>query len=394
MTTNNDMLIVGAGIFGVTAALTLRARGYTVTVLDPGPLPRPAAASTDISKVVRIEYGADQEYMTLAEQAREGWLRWNEEFGQPLYHEVGLAMATRAPLSPGDFEYESYQLLLKRGHQPERLNKSQIAKRFPAWNAEIYEDGYFNPRSGYAESGRVMQALLHRAGQAGVIFQTGQPVERLIEKNNRVNGVETRAGQRFEAGHVVMAAGAWTPYLVPELGPAMHAVGQPVFHLEPVDPSLFEPPHFCVFSADVSKTGWYGFPVHPREGVIKITHHGVGQPIHPDADRVVSQAQIRQLRHFLAETFPALVKAPLVKSHLCLYCDVLDGHFWIARHPHRSGLTVAAGGSGHAFKFGPVLGDLIGDAVEGKTNSFLERFRWRTLATDTVGEEATRYRQT
>ena len=61
----------------------------------------------------------------------------------------------------------------------------------------------------------------------------------------------------------------------------------------------------------------------------------------------------------------------------CAYCDTHDGHFWIARDPEREGLVVAAGDSGHGFKFAPVLGEVIADAVEGKDNPLLDKFRWR-----------------
>lgn len=393
MTDRSDIVIVGAGIFGVTAALELKARGHTVTLLDPGPLPRPQAASTDISKVIRVEYGSDEPYLTLAEQARAGWLRWNEVFGDQLYHEVGVTMLTRTPMSPGGFTYESYQLLLKRGHRPERLTSADLARRFPAWNAAVYVDGYFNPQGGYAESGRVVEALLQQAARENISVHTGQTVGELIEDTGRVSGVRTHEGERFEAAHVVIAAGAWTPLLAPDLASMMHSVGQPVFHLKPADPGLFTPPNFAVFSADVSQTGWYGFPVHPTAGVIKLAHHGVGRPVHPaDGERVVTPAQVQDLRSFLAETFPALADAPLVGSHLCLYCDTLDGHFWVDRDPARAGLTVAAGGSGHAFKFGPVLGELVADAVEGNPNPHLDRFGWRSLNAATVAQEATRYR--
>ncbi len=73
-------IVVGAGIFGVTAALELRARGHRVSLLDPGPLPHPLAASTDISKVIRMEYGPDEIYTELMEQARDGWLAWNQQW--------------------------------------------------------------------------------------------------------------------------------------------------------------------------------------------------------------------------------------------------------------------------------------------------------------------------
>src|SRR5438445_4370741 len=91
------VLFAGAGVFGVTAAIELRKRGHPVMLVDPGPLPHPLAASTDISKVVRLEYGADEPYTALAERAIEGWRRWNRDLG-PLYHETGLLHRRRDPL--------------------------------------------------------------------------------------------------------------------------------------------------------------------------------------------------------------------------------------------------------------------------------------------------------
>lgn len=386
------VLIIGGGIFGLTGALALQERGHAVTVLDHGPVPHPLAASTDISKVVRIEYGPDETYMNLAERARDGWLRWNQVFAEDLYHEDGILMLTKGAMQPGAFTYESYQLLQRRGHDVERLDGEAIARRYPAWNAAVYRDGYFNPKGGYAESGRVVAALAAQARDAAVRFQTDQFVEEIIADGDRVSGVRLADGGILEAEQVVVAAGAWTPSLVPDLKNVMRVVGQPVFHLQPPHPERFRPPHFHTFAAAVAQTGWYGFSLHPYENVLKLANHGVGRPIDPRRDeRIVSEEQKAVLRAFLAETFPALLDAPVVYTRLCLYCDVLDGHFWIDRHPYIQGLAVASGGSGHGFKFAPVLGDLIADAVEGKENRDLARFRWRELDAATVIEEATRY---
>lgn len=387
-----DVLVIGCGIYGLTAALELNQRGYAVMVLDPGPLPHPLAASTDISKVIRMEYGLDEQYMVMVEQSREGWLAWNELFGTPLYHEVGITMMSREEMVPGRYEHDSYHQLLQRGHRPERLNAAELSRRFPAWKAGAYVDGFFHAKGGYAESGRVISALLGLARQQGITIQEGQTATEIVSQAGQVNGVRTQEGTWFPAGQVVVAAGTWTPVLLPELAPVMRSTGHPVFHLRPTRPELFTPPHFTVFNADVARTGWYGFPLHPTEGVVKIANHGLGQQLHPVHDaRLVSPADEQNLRHFLAQTFPALLTAPIVYTRRCLYCDTLDEHFWIDRHPEQRGLTVAAGGSGHGFKFGPVLGPLIADALEGKANPWLPKFQWRTLIHSTTGEEPARY---
>lgn len=395
MTTKGyDVIVVGAGIFGVTTAIELRQRGFRVALLDPGPLPHPLAASTDISKAVRMDYGADEYYMSMGEAARQGWLTWNETlFPRPLYHEVGMLFLNSTPMSPHSYEYESYQMLQRRRHQPERLNASDIASQFPAWREGVFVDGYLNRQAGYAESGLVVETLLRAAVAMGVVLNAGTSVVRFLFSKSRATGVLTQQGETVSADHIVVAAGAWTPLLLPELAPVMFAVGQPVFHLQVPKPAFFQPPHFTVFAADISQTGWYGFPYHPQAQIVKIANHGVGRRVNPAQDiRQVSSEEIQFLRSFLTESLPMLAEAPIVYTRLCLYCDTLDEHFWIDRHPGYAGLTVSAGGSGHAFKFAPLLGALTADSVEGKPNLYRERFRWRELRQDTQGEEAARNR--
>jgi glycine/D-amino acid oxidase-like deaminating enzyme len=108
----------------------------------------------------------------------------------------------------------------------------------------------------------------------------------------------------------------------------------------------------------------------------------------PDSpERVVTAEDEKNLREFLASTFPSLADAPIVYTRVCMYCDTHDGHFWIARDPEREGLVVAAGDSGHGFKFAPVLGEIIADAVEGKHRN---KFRWRPEVRAGTGTDAAR----
>src|SRR5437764_12122092 len=98
-------IVVGAGINGVVAAIELRKRGHQVVLVDPGPLPHPLAASTDISTAVRAAYVADEDYTALAEQSREIWRQWNGEFGVDVYNEIGLLWLSQRSVQQGDCDY-------------------------------------------------------------------------------------------------------------------------------------------------------------------------------------------------------------------------------------------------------------------------------------------------
>ena len=385
-------IVVGAGINGVVAAIELRKRGHEVALVDPGPLPHPLAASTDISKAVRAAYGRDEDYTALAEQSREIWRQWNVKFGVELYHEIGFLFMRQRPIQPGDFEYESFTLLEQRGHRVERIDSRQLRERYPAWNSERYPDGFLDLEAGYAESGRAVTALIQWAKSLGVELRENAKFRDLDEAGDRIKGIVLEDGEKIAAAAVVMAVGAWTPYALPFTRNFLRASGQPVFHLKPKQPELFTPECFPIFGADISTTGYYGFPLN-RDGVVKIANHGPGREMSPNSpERVVTKEEENQMRHFLSDSFPALADSPIVFTRICFYCDTHDGNFWIAPDPERPGLIIAAGDCGHGFKFAPVLGEIIADAVEGKSNPLLGKFRWRPEVKPGETKEAARVR--
>jgi glycine/D-amino acid oxidase-like deaminating enzyme len=387
----SKIIVVGAGINGVTAAIELKKRGHKVVLVDPGPLPHPLAASTDISKAVRGAYGADEDYTTLAERSIELWRTWNEQLGVKLYHEIGVMFVRQGKMKPGDFEYESLKILKRHGRKVERMNSVRLWKRFPAWNPTLYQDGVLELEAGYAESGRVVAKLVERAKSAEIELREGARFSQLDENDDRVNGIVLDNEERLRSDLVVMTVGAWTPYVLPFTRKFFRATAQPVFHLKPPRPELFAPERFPVFGADISTTGYYGFPVN-REGVVKIANHGPGREMSPESPkRIVTSKDESNLREFLCSTFPPLADAPIVYTRICLYCDTHDGHFWIAPDPDRPGLIIAAGDSGHGFKFAPVLGEIIADAVEENPNPLLHKFRWRPEVRAGEQKEAARF---
>src|ERR1700694_4245571 len=203
------IIVVGAGINGVTTAIELKKRGHDVVLVDPGPIPHPLAASTDISKAVRAAYGPDEEYTVLAERSSELWRKWNAELGSDLYHEVGFLFLRHQPMQPGDFEYDSLKILERHDHPVERIRPKQLRQRFPAWNADLYQDGFLDSQAGYAESGRVVAALLGRVESLGIEVRARTNVTALDETDNRVKGIVLADGQRIVGDVVVMAVGAW-----------------------------------------------------------------------------------------------------------------------------------------------------------------------------------------
>ena len=142
----------------------------------------------------------------------------------------------------------------------------------------------------------------------------------------------------------------------------------------PADPRPFAGSRFPVWCGDIAKTGWYGFPID-REGMLKIGRHGPGTRFERGDPMVVNPADRARFVEFIRRTFPVAAGAPLVSTRLCLYCDTWDGDFLIDHDPGHPGLVVAAGGSGHGFKFAPLLGGIIADVVEGR--AVVGRFAWR-----------------
>ena len=398
------VIVVGAGINGVTAAIELKNRGHNVVLADPGPLPHPLAASTDISKAVRAAYGPDEDYTALAERSIPIWREWNKKFGIELYHETGVLFLCQQPMRPGDFEYESARVLKQHGHPFEPFNREEFHRRFPAFASHRFRDGFFDPTAGFAESGRVVAILIEYAKSLGVELQEHAKVTALDDGENCVRGVVFHPAdggatglrqsksipEKIRGDAVVIAAGAWTPYLLPSTRAFLRATGHPVFHLKPSAPELFAPERFPFFGADISTTGFYGFPLN--QGIVKIAKHGAGREISPDSpERVVTADEHNELRAFLKTTIPSLADAPVVYTRVCMYCDTNDGDFWIAPDPERPNVVVATGDCGHGFKFAPVLGEIIADAVECKPNPFLKKFRWRPEVKSGITKEAARF---
>ena len=197
----------------------------------------------------------------------------------------------------------------------------------------------------------------------------------------------------FTADEVIVCTGAHTAYLIPELQNYMRVTGHPVFHFSPESNNNKDLHSLPVFAADISNSGWYGFPPHPESGVVKIANHGLGKYLDPRTDkRETTSQQKEDVRQFIEKSMRGLKGCEMTTSHLCYYTDSFDGHFWIDRHPDFTNLTIATGGSGHAFKMAPLLGTWISAMALGDKSGCPSRFHWRELPADAQNMEEARFK--
>lgn len=316
---------------------------------------------------------------------------------------------------------ETVNTLRKRGHEIETFDSNDFQKRFPAWSKQRV--GYFNKLGGWARSGRVVEHLNRLCVASSVNVQYGT-MHRLLLKpavgqetvSSICEGIVTNDGLQICSPIVIVAAGASTASLVPQVKHMMWPTAQPVFHLEIQNPEQYPMEQFPVFFSGITASGFYGFPIiqeslakkiAPRakdpslpvdlawktENAfrLKVGQHGPGWKIETVDDKTLNElwARVRPgneklVRHWLSQCLPQIKDAKVVYTRLCIYCDTFDGDFLIDHVPNVQGLVVASGGSGHGFKFTPILGNLIADVVEGKTNKYRHRFAWRPV---TIGKK-------
>jgi sarcosine oxidase/L-pipecolate oxidase len=346
-------------------------------------------ATSDINKVIRCDYGSDRLYSELSLQAIEIWKEWSNDslklLGKHLFHQTGVAILD-TDLHMNGFQRESFNQLKKYGVIMEIANAApgliKIRNDFPG--------GYLNKVGGWGNSSQALVYCRHVLESKNVHFAIGK-FDSFITNDKNVKGVRCKNGQKFYGNKVIMACGAWTPSLIKEMEGVLTATGQIVCLIQ-VPKSLipkYSWPNFQVWFADITRTGFYGFPVN-EEGVMKISIHSDGYLTLndslisiPRSDMMIPSEYISKFKLFIALYFPDLADLVELNFRWCHYTDSRDGDFYMCKSPTLDGLYYATGGTGHAFKFMPVLGDIMLDVIHGVKSDLTERFKWRVPLVET-----------
>ena len=382
--------VVGAGVFGLAAAIEAAARGHRVSVFEQGEIPHPAASSTDVAKGMRrMWYASDNEtYVELAERAAVQWQAWEERSGERFYHQVGSLRAV-GDFTAGSPMRASADFLSDRGAEIVVLSAQEAGQRFPQLRFAADEVCVYDPWAGYIESARAIGVMAGLAVDHGCRVYPSTAVTSVEERVSDV-AIAHRAGRdRFDC--VVVAAGSWVGRLLPAAGAKVRVTRQQMLLIEPPDPRAFSGDVLPVWMIDQDGEGWYGFPLL-RGGYAKVARHRLGEAVDPDVDRAGTEAFARDALDFMRQRLPGLAAGVVVEGRSCLYTNTPDDHFLVDRVPGAERIFVAGGGSGHGFKFGGALGPLIIDAVEERHNPLGDRFRigTRLAAARKAGSDQTR----
>ncbi|KAH8423951.1 NAD(P)/FAD-dependent oxidoreductase [Aspergillus melleus] len=395
----NSIVIIGAGVFGLSTALELSERGYTnITVFDRRLPPVPDGSSVDVSRIIRPDY-ADVFYARMGLDAMKGW---NAEYAQ-FFHRSGLLCAQSKGSTEHSYLDQSKQNLESLGASVtiQTFQGNEATERHPGIHGDLSDmQGYWNTECGWADAEGSITHLAQKCSQAGISFLTGKcgTVNNLIIKTgstkSRVVGVRTAAGTSVSADTVILATGAWTPYLI-DTGNRTISTGQPVAFVQ-LTPEEAKEMQNCPVMINLS-TGWFAFPPTPGTNLLKMARHGYGfetttHSPHRQSDSSFSAPKMssqspflpadaeKSLREGLALFLPRFKDRPFVQRRLCWYTDTPKGDFIVDYHPEHDGLFLATGGSGHAFKFLPVLGRYVADSFERKASQE-QRDKWAWTAT-------------
>ncbi len=183
-------------------------------------------------------------------------------------------------------------------------------------------------------------------------------------------------GGRYAAERLVVTAGAWASRALADLGLPLTVRRKVLCWHAARDDALFRRDRFPVYMAEVPEGFFYGFPVTDGNGHKVARHDGGTTVADPSAlDRTISQADETECRPFLDRYLPD-ASGPVRFCRVCMYTLTPDQHFVIDVHPGHPNVAIAAGFSGHGFKFASVVGEILADLAEkGSTPLPIDMFR-------------------
>jgi len=354
------IVVVGAGAFGGWTAWQLIRAGAEVTLIDAWGPGHSRSSSGGETRVIRHMYGKAL-YVDLVARSLALFRQAERDWTRRLFDPIGVLFLGQS--TAREFFEVGNGWLSRRKIAHELLEPGAIAERWPAFDLSGIEQATFEPETGYLLARRCCEAVAEAVQRHGGRLLRARARPGRIDQG-RLQSVSLNDGSSIVADDFVFACGPWLAEVFPELlAPWLITSRQEVYYFgAPAGDPHHDQTGLPVW-ADFGEQLWYGIPGSERRG-FKLANDTRGVPIDPErSDRLASGEGIQAARDYLARRFPRLAGAPLVESRVCQYTNTPDGHFIIDQHPEAGNLWLAGGGSGHGFKHGPAVGELIADSV-------------------------------
>lgn len=353
--------VVGAGAFGGWTALHLLERGARVTLLDAWGPGNSRSSSGGETRVMRGTYGPDQPYTEMAARALKLWVQYERKWKKQFLHRSGVLWMASG--RDDTFERGSVELLRTAKIPFGELSTPQMRKRWPQINFEGIEWGIFEPECGYLDARVSCAAVVEAFVRAGGRYRQATVMGDGLE-DSPLRSLALSDGSRLKVDRSVFTCGPWLGRLFPRaVGNRVRATKQDVFFFgTPAGDSRFSDGQMPVW-ADHRGRFRYGIPGSDRRG-FKIADDTRGPDFDPTSgERVVTAETLKDIREYVGFRFPALKKAPLIETRVCQYEQTPDSHFIVDRHPANENMWILGGGSGHGFKHGPAIGEMMAELI-------------------------------
>jgi glycine/D-amino acid oxidase-like deaminating enzyme len=352
--------VIGAGAFGGWTALYLLRGGARVTLVDAWGPGNSRASSGGETRIIRGAYGPNQPYTQLAARALELWKQHQSQWKQQFFFPTGVLWMVK-----GDdaFERGSLPFLKDAGIIFEELVVNELSRRWPQINFENVEWGIYEPQSGYLLARASARAVVERFVSEGGEYRRAVAANRGLESGDW-KSLMLSDGSALAADRYVFACGPWLGSLFPRVvGPHFVSTRQEVFFFgTPVSDSRYDEGKVPVW-ADHGDHFMYGIPGNQGRG-FKVADDTRGSALDPTSgERVVSEDGLAAARLYIAYRFPGMKDAPVIETRVCQYENTTDHNFIIDRHPENENVWIVGGGSGHGFKHGPALGEMVAQLV-------------------------------
>jgi sarcosine oxidase len=380
MTHRYDAIVVGVGGVGSAAVAHLAARGADVLGLERFDVPHSNGSSHGSTRIIRKAYFEDPAYVSLVEHAYENWRDLERETGRDLLHVTGSVDA-----GPEGSEVVEGSLRSCREHdlEHEQLSGTELHERVPGLDLPEAFRAVHQPDGGFLHAEGCVEAHVQYAHENGAEVRARERVTDWRETGSGVQ-VDTDRG-RYEADTLVVAAGAWTGALLPDFAASLRPERQVIAWLQPERPAVYRPDSFPVFVCTVPEDRhegvaggeYYGIPTYRRPGVKLGKHHHLGGEADPEALEAPTSADESVVRRF-AEQYTPAAAGPTMGLGTCLYTNSPDDDFVVDHHPEYDSVVVAAGFSGHGFKFTSATGELLAElALDGEASMNVDRDPFR-----------------